>query len=302
MAFLLRSRSRLIRHHHPRVVTSLRPVKRLLRLVRLLALALVRVGLDRLAFRVDRDVVYGRVGATPLLLDLYRPHGESPSLLPLVVYLHGGGWYTGDKSRPPLRDMARRGVAVASVDYRLSGVAPFPAAVEDAKCAVRFLRANAARYGLDPERIGVMGASAGGQLALLLAFTSSGVRCACAWFAPTDFTRPLEGVGNALPLYLGGTLAERRDTYVAASPITHATTGAPPILLVHGDRDSTVPLEQSEILLARLEALGVAAELVVVEDAEHSFHPAGGARETRPPRDEVLRLTEAFFERHLRAD
>jgi dipeptidyl aminopeptidase/acylaminoacyl peptidase len=146
-----------------------------------------------------------------------------------------------------------------------------------------------------------MGDSAGGHLALMVAFVpSSGVRCVCSWYAPTDFTRPLEGTGDVVPRFLAGTLDEKRETYVQASPITHATRGAPPVLLVHGDRDSTVPLVQSEILLRRLEELGVASELVVVKNAEHSFYPAGGARETVPSRGEILRLTEAFFEQYLK--
>ncbi len=298
-------------------------MKRLLKLLAFLVLPFVRAlpSFDRQVPRVERDVVYGTAGETSLHLDLYRPRDESPSPLPCVVFLHGGGWWTGDKEDPPIKDMARRGFAVASVEYRLSDTAHFPAALEDSKCAVRFLRANAARYGIDPERIGVMGGSAGGHLALMVAFissstgsgeapesfegtggnpgVSSAVRCVCAWFPPTDFTLRLDGCKDEVERFLGASLEKDRALHVRASPITHAKKEAPPVLLVHGDHDTDVPFEQSRVLQARLEALGVPTELVVVKNAEHSFYAVKGLPTPEPSPREILRLTEAFFARHL---
>jgi acetyl esterase/lipase len=289
------------------------PLKRLLRLAAFLALPLVRAlpVLDRQAPRLERDIVYGKAGEMPLHLDLYRPREESPAPLPCIVFLHGGGWFTGDKRDPPIRNMARRGFAVASVNYRLSDEAPFPAAIEDSKCAVRFLRANAARYGIDPERIGLMGGSAGGHLALMAAFvssstfegtggheeTSSAVRCCCAWFPATDFTLGLGGCKGEVERFLGGPL--ERDLALRASPIAYATKDAPPVLLIHGDHDTDVPFEQSRVLQTKLAELGVSSELVVVENAEHSFKAVKGLPEPSPSYREILRLTEAFFARHL---
>ncbi len=268
---------------------------------------------------VERDVEFGRGGDVPLMLDIWRPAKPAESPRPVIVAIHGGGWAGGDKAEAAFAAVGfvQRGYVVASVNYRLSATALFPAAVEDCKCAVRWLRANAKRLGIDPDRIGAMGASAGGHLALMLGCAdrtaglegkggndgvSSWVKAVSSWCGPADFVRgELEFAPNIRPLlvnFLGGPCAEKPEPYRHASPITHASWDDPPMLLVHGDQDSVVPFEQSERMHARLKELGVDVEFVRVRHGEHGMNPVG-APATEPPFAEVVERTLAFFDRHL---
>ncbi|MCI0341053.1 MAG: alpha/beta hydrolase fold domain-containing protein [Planctomycetales bacterium] len=247
-------------------------------------------------------VEYARPGGVPLRLDLRLPPGAGPH--PVVLCLHGGGWRSGDRRRVALLDeLPARGIATASADYRLSDVAPYPAAVEDCRAAVRWLRAHAREHGLDPDRIGAFGPSAGGHLALMLGVladdpretVSARVRAVASWFGPADFSRfPSRGDGAAAA-FLGATREERPDLWREASPVTHVSADDPPTLLVHGDRDDTVPIAHSEAMLAALRAAGVECRLLRVRGAGHGFK--GEAPE--PPIEEIRRFTRAFFERHM---
>ncbi len=267
-----------------------------------------------------RDIEYGKGGKTSLLLDLYRPADRGEDPLPAVVWIHGGGWRGGGKANGEnAAYLAAHGYVAVSIDYRLSGVAPFPAAVEDCKCAVRWLRAHAREYGVDPDRIGVWGGSAGGHLALMVGLADAGaglegnggwkdvssrVAAVCNWFGPADMTvltgkqSPLSD--SPVTQFLGGAPEEIPELYALASPVTHASKDDPPTLLVHGDRDAMVPLSQSEAMLARLEEVGVERELLVVKNAAHGFKPSGG--EPEPDHDGILDRCRAFFDEHLRGD
>ena len=219
--------------------------------------------------RIMRDLEYARVGEKKLLLDLYLPE-KATGPLPVIVWVHGGGWKNGSKDQclPARLGFPQRGYAVASVGYRLSGDATFPAQIEDCKAAVRWLRANARKYNLDSDHIGAWGSSAGGHLVNLLGVTggtrdfdghgnlkfSSRVQAVCSYYGPSDFAAFVTTPGferNAQPdspesRLLGGTVLDNKDKAIRASPVTYISADAPPFLLVHGDRDTAVPLGQSE--------------------------------------------------------
>ena len=258
---------------------------------------------------VERDIVYERVGDRELPLDLYRP-ADTREPLPLVIWVHGGGWRKGSKEG--IRNcvgVLNHGYALASVEYRLSGEAIFPAAIEDCKAAVSFLRLNAERYGLDPERFGAWGSSAGGHLVALLGATndvddfnthpitekaSPAVQAVCNWFGPTDFLRMNDVPGridhdardSPESLFLGGPIQENKHLARKAKPITYVSPSDPPMLIMHGDKDAAVIFNQSELLAAALEKAGVPHRLHKVVNGGHGF---GGADESR----------EALFERVL---
>jgi acetyl esterase/lipase len=264
------------------------------------------------------DIHYGTGDGKPLLMDLFLPKQPIRRPTPAVLWIHGGGWELGDKSgNSGAKLLGSHGFVTAALTYRLSGQARFPAAIEDCKCAIRFLRASAAKYGIDSERIGVAGASAGGHLALLVGTAdekaglegsggwpgvSSKVSAAVSWYGPTDFTvgeKAFErGSGRAPAKFLGGTWAEKPDVYRRASPISYVSATAPPILLFHGDHDQIVPFSQAERMLAAYRKAGREAQLIKVEGAGHDFVPVSD----KPPsvsRQEIEARTVGFFEKHL---
>lgn len=243
---------------------------------------------------VHRDVVYSSVGGLDLRLDLYVPDVRPA---PLCIWLHGGGWLRGsrsDRADERLVPLARSGVAVAAVQYRLSGQAAFPAPLDDARAAVRWLRAHARDYGLDAARVGAWGASAGGHLASLLGLTDdeadarlgdSSVQAVVAWFPQTDLLqRDVDVPEGPLPPFATGprlepsfearllgvdSVRENRAAALAASPMTHVHAEAPPFLLMHGDRDGLIPSEHSRQLHRALRAEGVDATLWLLHGANH---------------------------------
>jgi acetyl esterase/lipase len=261
--------------------------------------------------REHLDLVYGTGGGEELKLDLYAPR-ELPSPVPGMVVLHGGGWAVGSKNdfRPLARAFAERGYVAVTVAYRLAPQHKFPAQVEDAKCAVRWLRANARRYRVDPERIGVVGVSAGAHLALLLGLTdardglegsgghpeqSSRVQAVINCMGPTDLTRPgWPAVSDRMIVALvGGTREQLPAVYRAASPLTYVRPGAPPVLTIHGTSDSLVPYEQAMLLHAALGEAGVPSYLETMRDRGHADDWTG---------EEMLRIAGVildFADRHL---
>jgi acetyl esterase/lipase len=260
-----------------------------------------------------RDVQFGEADGRTLLMDIALPRDGAKSGRPALVYFHGGAWRSGSKANgvPAICFYARHGFVAASAGYRLSGTAQFPAQIEDCKCAVRFLRANAAEFGIDPARIGAMGSSAGGHLAALLALTAGRdvyaarggwenfpdhVAAVCDLYGVSDFLRmPPKQFPDELSStarLFGGTLEELRDKYAEASPVNHAHADAPPFLLVHGDADDLVPPEQSAILFEALKIAGADATLHLVKGAGHGSLNVVNA--------EVRALILAFFERHLK--
>src|SRR4029079_9236683 len=214
-------------------------------------------------------------------MDIVRPANPPAAALPAVLRIHGGGFRAGNRQSylPMAIKLAERGYVPATMSYRLSPRHQFPAAVEDAKAAVRFLRANAAKYGIDPDHIGAMGGSAGGTLVLFLAVTpnvaefegtgpnrefSSRVQCVVNYYGPTDFTQSYAksvDAAEVLPLFLGGDLAHSRPAHMRASPLNWVTPQAAPTLSIHGTDDTYVAYEQSLWITERLIAAGGGAEL-----------------------------------------
>jgi len=228
------------------------------------------------------DIPFGRGGQTDLKLNLYHPETAAPSALPIVVFIHGGGWHGGDKEsyRDPALRVAARGYLCVSVDYRLSGEAPFPAALEDCKCAIRWLRAHAAECGGDPEHIAAWGHSAGGHLAAMAALTpgrfdgdggwaefSSAVQCALCYSTPFDLAALEQHLGIALEQFLADGGTER------ASPMSYITATAVPILVCHGDQDDLVPVEQSDRFVAAMRDAGAPIEYTRLRGAGHDLSP-----------------------------
>jgi acetyl esterase/lipase len=212
-----------------------------------------------------RDIVYARYGAREVKLDLYLPKtGGGP--FPAIVYIHGGGWRNGSKSAfsRQAAHMATKGFAGACIEYRLSGEAKFPAALHDSKAAVRWVRANAKKLNIDPDRIGAAGGSAGGHLAALLGTTahirdfegdggnagvSSQVQAVAAFNPAVDLVSFGKGdpgnAQNSVFAFLGATYADKPELWASATPTTHVSAKSAPTLFLHGTADTTVPYQQS---------------------------------------------------------
>lgn len=250
-----------------------------------------------------------------LTMDLYRPKQDS-GLLPVVLYVHGGGWTSGDKSDGVgllfKEELTRRGYLFASINYRLGPKYIFPAQIEDVKCAVRYLRAHAAKYRLNPERIGAIGGSAGGHLVALLgtsdaetgwdvgefADQSSRVQAVVDLFGPADLHAMFAEADRMYMMRIFDASSSDDPTLAEYSPVTYASPDDPPFLIMHGDQDEVVPLEQSQILYERLKAAGVPAELVVVENAAHSFRPVKA--NIKPSFRQLFQMVGDFFDEHLK--
>ncbi len=263
---------------------------------------------------IMRDIPYLEPVNQRNRLDLYLPK-HIDGALPVIVWIHPGGWQQGSKEFCPPVLLVTKGYAVASINYRLSQDAVFPAQIEDCKAAIRWLRANAAKYGLDAAHIGAWGASAGGYLANMLGTTggvkelegsrgnleqSSRVQAVVDWFGPTDFTVPYK-VDSEVASMVARMLsradpksvdAKRKEEKLRrASPITYVDRNAAPFLIMHGAEDDIVPVAQSEALAAALKKAGVEATLVVLQGNGHGGIGFGTA--------ETWKLVEDFFAKHL---
>ena len=261
---------------------------------------------------VHRDVPYVTGGHERQKLDLYLPNGGS--MLPLIIWVHGGAWLAGDKAdRPPL-DYLADGYAVASINYRLSQHAIFPAQIEDCKAAVRWLRANADKYNLDPNHFGARGESAGGHLVAMLGTTgdsntfdvgenltvSSRVQAVVDCFGPTDFFqmddhRLPDGMVHNTPdspeaKLIGGPIQENKEKVAKANPITYVTKDDAPFLIIHGDADPLVPHHQSELLEIALKNAGVPVSFYTVKEGGH-----GNFKDPNVPE-----LMKEFLAKHLK--
>lgn len=261
---------------------------------------------------VHREIAYVANGHARQKLDLYLP--AAGTNLPLIVNIHGGAFRMGSKEQGVPVDFLAQGYAVASINYRLSQHAVFPAQIEDCKAAVRWLRAHAAEYRLDPARFASFGSSAGGHLAAMLGTAgdhrefdvgahleqSSRMQAVVDYFGPTDFLQMdahrlpngqvHDGADSPESQLVGGAIQERKAQTARANPITYITSRTPPFLIVHGDRDPLVPHHQSELLAAALEQAGVPVTFYTVKGAGH-----GGFTDPKVPE-----LTRAFLARQLR--
>ena len=263
-------------------------------------------------YKIHKNVVFAKADSHELALDLYLPEAKNPLL---VVWVHGGAWHSGTRDSPPLFS-AESGIAIASVDYRLSTQATFPAAIHDIKAAVRFLRANGKKYGYQTKNIAIWGSSAGGHLAALVGVTngnkalegslgeyretSSDIQAIVDHFGPTNFVTILDqstphGLSvraPALALFLGAPVQQARNKAILASPVHHVDAGDPPILIVHGINDIQVPINQSHELAQEYFSRNLDAKLLVIPNAGHSspvyFKP------------QELNKVEEFLKQHLK--
>jgi acetyl esterase/lipase len=274
------------------------------------------------------DVTYSTIaGYRPMIVDIYMPP-KSAKPKPLILMIHGGGWvrghtrHSGALSNFPaaLATLASEGFVVASLEYRLAGEAPFPAQVQDARAALRFLKGDAAKYGVDTTRTGIWGGSAGGHLTALTALSCgdasldaardskapalvAGSECAQAavtWYGVFDFA-PLmarpggDGAGQTL---LGCTGPCEADKISRASPVSYIDAKDPPFLLIHGEQDKTVDVSQSHLAEARMRAAGMKVESIYIPGVDHSFIGATAA-ETRSATLKATNATFDFFHRML---
>lgn len=261
---------------------------------------------------LERDVQFGQAGEHPLLLDIVRPKADSAKPRPVVLFIHGGGWAGGDKLSAvgPLVPLAASGeYFCATANYRLTGIAPWPAQLHDCKAAIRWLKANAGKYNIDPDKIGVWGHSAGGHLVSMLGVTgrradleggsgspghSSQVACVVDFAGPSDMvtfaTKMKAGTPHGSLAKLFGEPADRwKEVARQASPVTYAAGDSPPFLIVHGTADNLVPLSQAEVLYEALKKAGADATLIKMVDGGHGI---GGP--------EITGRVRAFFDKHLR--
>lgn len=262
----------------------------ILSLLLIIAIPFVTKGRDDTgpgSVRVIRELPYDKISrAHSQLLDLYLP--TKAGQVPLIVFIHGGAWLQGDKSEA--KDvallLAQAGFAVASINYRLTDEAVFPAQLEDCRAAVRFLRENASEYGYNPDRIGVWGVSAGGHLAALLgvdaAQAAEKVQAVVDWCGPTNLISVAGQAGSRtkidydtakgpVALLLGGLVKDKADLAKQASPVTFVDKDDPPILIVHGDIDDLVPYAQSEELIELLKKENVPSKLVTLQGVAHNL-------------------------------
>ena len=262
-----------------------------------------------------QEVTYARYGDRTLEMDIYRPKGEWGAL-PAVVCIHGGGWAKGDRTSHAkiAQALAARGYVAATISYRLSGEAPFPAQIHDCKAAVRFLRANAKTYGINPDQIGAIGLSAGGHLTALLATSgdvkelegngghaqfSSTVQAAVPMGAQTDLlsdrTREISAIearGKIWRQFLGGALADQPATYRLASPLHHLDKADPPVWLITGQNDD--PSTHATAFRQRMQQLGLQSDLTIIPDAPHAFIGR------QMWFNQMIQRTDAFFKQTLK--
>jgi len=281
------------------------------------------------------NVPYVPNGGDRQQLDIFLPPNyQEGAKLPVLVWIHGGSWQSGSKDDMKMilglmplfsggkKNFVGQGYACVSINYRFIRQAPFPAQIEDCKTAIRWLRANAKTYNLDPERIGVWGVSAGGHLAAMLGTSpykkafevgenldqSSAVQAVCDIFGPTDFTvifetptaeltellggRDLDALAR---LALGGTVSEKRELITSMSPITHITKDCPPFLIIHGTEDKLVPVSQSTRFYDALKKAGIDVELILQEGAGHDLTILSQAHE-------LFRKINGFFDANVKKE
>ena len=256
-----------------------------------------------------KGLEYGKVGQRSLHLDLYLPKTDHP--VPGLIFIHGGAWKTGNRADMKFYAVkyAARGYATATISYRLTKEAPFPAAVHDTKCAVRWMRAHAKEYKIDPNKIGVSGNSAGGHLSMMIGYSSdapklegngghrgvsSRVQAVINFYGPADLTTTFARKQASLHAFLAGKhYDEDPELYALASPITYLTQDDPPTLILHGTIDTTVPIAQADNLAQRLEQLDIPMVYERFPGWPHTMDLA------RVVNDRCCYVMDRFLEKHL---
>ncbi len=264
----------------------------------------------------EKDITYCHMDGVDLKMDVYYPDQYSARPWPVVMYVHGGAWQKGDKNEGAgfraLPWLRAAGFLVVSVNYRLAPQYQFPAQIEDVQCAVRSLRANASRFHLDPDNIGVWGGSAGGHLVALLGtaadkpewkvgeylYQSSRVQAVVDMFGPADLSLEFDSSNFQSARVVFGARNGGDLKLANASPVTYVDAADAPFLILHGDRDNVVPLEQSQILYQKLQQAGVESQMVVVQGAGHGFVRAG-EKPINPSLVELNQLVVNYFVSHL---
>ncbi len=254
-----------------------------------------------------KDIVYKTINDDTLGLDIYQPAKlESPK--PVLIFIHGGGWRKGKKEDYLyyLLHFAQQGYITATISYRLK--TPFPAAVEDVKCAVRWIRAHAAEYSIDPNKIAVIGGSAGGHLSMMVGYSSdvpdfdidcdmdsisSKPQAIVNLYGPVDLTTEYAHTHKLTVNFIGQTWEENPDAYKKASPISYITPDDPPTLTFHGTKDELVPIRQADMLQEKLEEAGVENEYHRLKWWPHTMDLA------KPVNDYCLYYMQKFFEKHV---
>ncbi len=272
--------------------------------------------------RLERDIPYIPDGDEAQRLDLYLPETPSERPLPLIVHIHGGGWMGGSKFPCGVAHLVNKGYVVASIEYRFSQKAVFPAQIQDCQAAIRWLRANSQKYNIDPNHVGVVGGSAGGHLSALVGTSggknafpkiggneqqSDSVQCVCDIFGPTNFATVIKQAdedknvrnifkfnnpGDPYSSLIGASLDADQKKTDAVSPVHYVSKETPPILILHGTHDALVPYAQSEEFVAALKAKDVEVWLQKLPGSGH-----GGAAFGKPA---ILTLMQNFFDKHLK--
>lgn len=257
--------------------------------------------------QVAENQIYKTIDSLDLALDIYRKKGEDEGLKPALVFIHGGAWKSGKRSDylPYLIDYAEKGYVTVTVSYRLSRVATFPAAVQDVNCAVRWIKAHAEQFGIDPDRVALVGGSAGGHLAMMVGYAGSEalfnpdcdidrtvdsqVKAIVNLYGPADLTTD-EAKGRSEPIaFLGTNYEENPETYRMASPRYYIKPGLPPTLTFHGTIDSVVPVSQADSLAVWLEGVGVV----------HEYHRLRGWPHTMDLSTKVNAYCQYYMDRFL---
>lgn len=261
---------------------------------------------------MTEDIQYGNGGGVPLYLDLYAPESRQGPV-PGILLFYGGSWSGGrkDQLRVYAQHFAQNGYVVATPQYRLKEAGRWPNSVHDVKCAIRWMRAHAEENGVDPGRIGVMGNSAGGYLALMAGYTagleefegdggwqdqSSAVQAVVNIYGPTDFTDPERRDHPAILAYMNGSYSEDPARFERASPIRYVTEKTPPTCVIHGTVDMLVPVEQSDWLVEKLNEHGVPHDYSRINGWPHAMDAVQAVN------NHTKALALNFFDRHLKTD
>ncbi len=258
----------------------------------------------------EEGIEYANPDDQHLQLNVAQPKEDAGAARPAVLCIHGGGFRAGkrDSWNGLCKKLAEQGYVAVTVTYRLTPKYPFPAAVEDVKTAVRWMRANAAKYHIDPDRIASLGDSAGGHLAQFLGVSgevhrfdgpelpnfSSRVQCVINYYGPEDFTQSYGksvDAAEVLPMFLGGDVTHARPAHILASPLYWVTPDAAPTLLLHGTEDKYVNYEQATWMYERLKATGIDVELLTLTGAGHGFHG--------PDAEKAEKAAIEFLDKHL---